>query len=69
MKLNSEPNNKPMIEPDEIYNLDARSHVSVSFNSPEYTADADAVGALRLLESIRLLGMENKCRYYQASTS
>jgi len=57
------------VQPDEIYNLGAQSHVKVSFESPEYTANSDAVGALRLLEAIRLLGLENKTRYYQASTS
>ena len=57
------------VEPDEIYNLGAQSHVAVSFESPEYTANADALGALRLLEAIHFLGLENKCRYYQASTS
>lgn len=57
------------IEPDEIYNLAAQSHVRVSFEMPEYTANADAVGALRILEAIHLLGLENKTRYYQASTS
>ncbi len=57
------------IQPDEIYNLGAQSHVAVSFEEPEYTADVDALGALRLLEAIRLLGLENKTRYYQASTS
>lgn len=57
------------VEPDEIYNLGAQSHVAVSFESPEYTADVDAIGTLRLLEGIRLLGLENKCRFYQASTS
>lgn len=57
------------IEPDEIYNLGAQSHVAVSFESPEYTADVDAVGALRLLEAIRFLGLEQKTRFYQASTS
>lgn len=57
------------IEPDEIYNLGAQSHVAVSFEVPEYTADVDAIGALRLLEAIRFLGLENKTRYYQASTS
>ncbi len=56
-------------KPDEIYNLGAQSHVHVSFETPEYTANADAVGALRLLEAIRILGMENHVRYYQASTS
>ena len=55
--------------PDEIYNLAAQSHVQVSFETPEYTANADAVGTLRLLEAIRILGMEKTCRYYQASTS
>jgi GDPmannose 4,6-dehydratase len=57
------------IEPDEVYNLGAQSHVAVSFESPEYTADVDAMGALRLLEAIRLLGLEKKTRFYQASTS
>ncbi len=57
------------IEPDEIYNLGAMSHVAVSFESPEYTADVDAMGTLRILEAIRLLGMEKKTRFYQASTS
>lgn len=57
------------IEPDEIYNLGAQSHVKVSFESPEYTADTDAIGTLRILEAIRLLGMENDVRFYQASTS
>ncbi len=57
------------VQPDEIYNLGAMSHVKVSFDSPEYTADVDAMGALRLLEAIRLLGMGDKCRLYQASTS
>ena len=56
-------------EPDEIYNLGAQSHVAVSFEAPEYTADVDALGTLRLLESIRLLGMEKQVRFYQASTS
>lgn len=56
-------------EPDEIYNLGAQSHVAVSFEAPEYTADVDAIGALRLLEAIRFLGMERKTRFYQASTS
>ncbi|MBX9881067.1 MAG: GDP-mannose 4,6-dehydratase [Sphingomonas sp.] len=55
--------------PDEIYNLGAQSHVAVSFESPEYTADVDAIGTLRLLEAIRFLGMEKKTRFYQASTS
>lgn len=57
------------VQPDEIYNLGAMSHVAVSFQTPEYTADVDGLGALRLLEAIRLLGLENKTRYYQASTS
>lgn len=57
------------IEPDEVYNLGAQSHVAVSFESPEYTADVDAVGTLRLLEAIRFLGLENKTKFYQASTS
>ena len=57
------------IEPDEIYNLAAQSHVQVSFECPEYTAESDAVGVLRLLEAIRILGMEKKIRFYQASTS
>lgn len=57
------------VEPDEVYNLAAMSHVKVSFESPEYTADVDAIGTLRILESIRLLGLENKTRMYQASTS
>ena len=57
------------IQPDEIYNLAAQSHVYVSFETPEYTANADALGTLRLLEAIRLLGMEKKTRFYQASTS
>lgn len=57
------------VQPDEVYNLGAQSHVAVSFEAPEYTADVDAMGALRLLEAIRLLGMEKKTRFYQASTS
>ena len=57
------------VQPDEIYNLAAQSHVKVSFDCPEYTAEADAVGTLRLLEAVRILGMEKKCRIYQASTS
>ena len=57
------------IQPDEIYNLAAQSHVAVSFESPEYTADVDAMGTLRLLEAIRIAGLENKVRFYQASTS
>jgi GDPmannose 4,6-dehydratase len=56
-------------QPDEIYNLGAQSHVAVSFESPEYTADVDALGALRLLEAIRILGLTKKTKYYQASTS
>jgi len=57
------------VQPDEIYNLAAQSHVAVSFETPEYTANADAVGALRILEAIRILGLEKKTRFYQASTS
>jgi GDPmannose 4,6-dehydratase len=57
------------VQPDEIYNLAAQSHVQVSFEEPEYTADSDALGTLRLLEAIRILGMEKKTRFYQASTS
>lgn len=57
------------IQPDEIYNLGAQSHVAVSFEAPEYTADVDAIGTLRLLEAIRFLGLEKKTRFYQASTS
>ena len=57
------------IKPDEVYNLGAQSHVAVSFESPEYTADVDAIGALRLLEAIRFLGLEDKTRFYQASSS
>jgi len=57
------------VQPDEVYNLGAQSHVAVSFESPEYTADVDAIGSLRILEAIRLLGMEQKVKYYQASTS
>lgn len=57
------------IEPDEIYNLGAQSHVAVSFEAPEYTADVDAIGTLRILEAIRFLGFEKKTRFYQASTS
>jgi GDPmannose 4,6-dehydratase len=56
-------------QPDEIYNLGAQSHVAVSFESPEYTADVNGLGALRILEAIRILGLEKKTRYYQASTS
>ena len=58
-----------LIQPDEIYNLAAQSHVKVSFDVPEYTAEVDAVGTLRLLEAVRILGLEKKCRIYQASTS
>ncbi len=57
------------VQPDEVYNLAAQSHVQVSFETPEYTADVDALGAMRLLEGIRLLGLEKKTRFYQASTS
>ena len=57
------------VQPDEIYNLGAQSHVAVSFEAPEYTADVDAIGALRLLEAIRFLGLEKKTKFYQASTS
>jgi len=57
------------VQPDEVYNLGAQSHVAVSFESPEYTADVDGLGTLRLLEAIRLLGLEHKTRFYQASTS
>ncbi|MGE0569401.1 MAG: GDP-mannose 4,6-dehydratase [Bacteroidia bacterium] len=57
------------VQPDEIYNLAAQSHVKVSFDSPEYTANADAIGSLRLLEAIRILGLEKKTKFYQASTS
>lgn len=57
------------VQPDELYNLGAQSHVAVSFESPEYTANSDAMGALRLLEAIRILGLERKTRFYQASTS
>jgi len=57
------------VQPDEIYNLAAQSHVQVSFESPEYTANADALGTLRLLEAIRILGLDDKVRFYQASTS
>src|SRR3989337_4060474 len=56
-------------QPDEIYNLAAQSHVKVSFDSPEYTANADAIGTLRILEAIRILKLEHKTRFYQASTS
>lgn len=57
------------VQPDEIYNLGAQSHVAVSFETPEYTANADALGTLRILEAIRLLGMQDRVRFYQASTS
>jgi GDPmannose 4,6-dehydratase len=57
------------VQPDEIYNLGAQSHVQVSFETPEYTANADAIGTLRLLEAIRLLGLTDKTRFYQASTT
>ena len=57
------------IEPDEIYNLGAQSHVAVSFESPEYTANCDALGTLRILEAVRILGLTEKTRIYQASTS
>ncbi|MEH6814815.1 MAG: GDP-mannose 4,6-dehydratase, partial [Motiliproteus sp.] len=57
------------VEPDEVYNLGAQSHVAVSFESPEYTADVDAIGTLRILEAIRFLGLDKKTRFYQASTS
>ena len=58
-----------LVQPDEIYNLAAQSHVAVSFEEPEYTANSDALGALRILEAIRILGLEKKIRFYQASTS
>src|SRR5262245_21376958 len=57
------------VQPDEVYNLAAQSHVAVSFEVPEYTADTDALGTLRILEAIRILGLEKKTRFYQASTS
>ena len=57
------------VKPDEIYNLAAQSHVKVSFDVPEYTAEADAIGTLRLLEAVRLLGYEKRTKIYQASTS
>ncbi|MBU3914654.1 GDP-mannose 4,6-dehydratase, partial [bacterium] len=57
------------IQPDEVYNLGAQSHVQVSFENPEFTADTDALGTLRLLEAIRLLGLTEKTKFYQASTS
>ena len=58
-----------LVQPDEVYNLAAQSHVAVSFEEPEYTANSDAIGALRILEAIRILGLEKKTRFYQASTS
>ena len=58
-----------LVQPDEVYNLGAQSHVAVSFESPEYTADVDGMGTLRILEAIRILGLEKKTRFYQASTS
>ncbi len=58
-----------MVQPDEVYNLGAQSHVGISFETPEYTANVDGLGTLRLLEAIRLLGLEKTCRFYQASTS
>ena len=58
-----------IVKPDEIYNLGAQSHVKVSFEMPEYTGMVDGLGTLRILEAVRLLGMEKKCRIYQASTS
>ncbi|WP_372923044.1 GDP-mannose 4,6-dehydratase, partial [Roseovarius sp.] len=57
------------VQPDEVYNLGAQSHVAVSFEAPEYTADVDGMGTLRMLEAIRFLGLEKKTRFYQASTS
>src|SRR5678816_848341 len=57
------------VQPDEIYNLAAQSHVKVSFETPEYTANSDGLGTLRLLEAIRILGLERKTKFYQASTS
>lgn len=57
------------VQPDEVYNLGAQSHVAVSFESPEYTVDVDGVGTLRILEAVRLLGLQHKTHYYQASTS
>ena len=57
------------VQPDEIYNLAAQSHVAVSFEEPEYTANSDGLGALRILEAMRILGLQGKCKYYQASTS
>src|ERR1044071_7856327 len=58
-----------MVQPHEVYNLAAQSHVAVSFEEPEYTANSDALGTLRVLEAIRILGLEKKTRFYQASTS
>ena len=58
-----------LVQPDEVYNLAAQSHVAVSFEEPEYTANSDGLGTLRLLEAIRILGLEKKTRFYQASTS
>ena len=58
-----------LCQPTEIYNLAAQSHVKVSFDVPEFTAESDAIGVLRLLEAVRILGMDKKCRIYQASTS
>src|SRR5687767_6056613 len=58
-----------LVQPDEIYNLAAQSHVAVSFETPEYTANSDALGTLRILEAIRILGLEKKTRFYRASTS
>jgi GDPmannose 4,6-dehydratase len=60
---------RQQVQPDEVYNLGAQSHVAVSFETPEYTANADGIGTLRLLEAIRILGLESKTRFYQASTS
>ncbi|HAR34477.1 MAG TPA: GDP-mannose 4,6-dehydratase, partial [Desulfobacter sp.] len=57
------------IQPDEVYNLAAQSHVAVSFEAPEYTADTDAVGTLRMLEALKIVGLHENCRFYQASTS
>ncbi len=57
------------VQPDEVYNLAAQSHVAVSFEEPEYTANSDAIGTLRILEAIRILGLEKKTRFYQASTA
>ena len=57
------------VQPDEIYNLGAQSHVAVSFEAPEYTANSDALGTLRILEAVRMLGLTTKTRIYQASTS